>query len=345
MKVALVGAGHIAKQHLACLTALEGVHVSGVCDLSAAVAEAAAERFKIGAWFTDYANMLENVKPDVVHITTPASSHVALARAALDRGAHVIVEKPSTPTYPELEMLVAQAKSANRVLIEDFNYIFNTAPQKIIGKIRSGEFGAVTHVEVVQCLDILSVGGFADPNSPHPALSLRGGAIADFLPHLASLAYAFIGAPQKVTTAWSKRRPSPLPFDEFRALVTGERATASLVFSGSSFPDAFWLRVYGEKMQATTNLFETRLTFDRARGGPKPLRPFFSGLEEGKLIRRAAFTTLARKFQGPATYEGLHELLKRTYAALKGTKELPITMQDVLAINQFVEALKPAEAT
>ena len=82
-------------------------------------------------------------------------------------------------------------------------------------------------------------------------------------------------------------------------MVDAERGTAALGFSSSSQPDAFWLRVYGERMQATANLFETRLTFDGPRNVPKPLRPFFSGLEEGKAIRRAALATLLAQVQGP----------------------------------------------
>ena len=57
-------------------------------------------------------------------------------------------------------------------------------------------------------------------------------------------------------------------------------------------------------MQATANLFETRLTFDGPRNVPKPLRPFFSSLEEGKNIRRAALATLLRKFKSPGANEG-----------------------------------------
>jgi hypothetical protein len=76
---------------------------------------------------------------------------------------------------------------------------------------------------------------------------------------------------------------------------------------------------------------------------PKPLRPFFSGLEEGKAIRRAALNTLLRKFKGPGTYEGLWELLARTYRALANQSGLPVTASDVLEINRLVEALKPRE--
>ena len=126
-------------------------------------------------------------------------------------------------------------------------------------------------------------------------------------------------------------------------MVDAERGTAALGFSSSSQPDAFWLRVYGERMQATANLFETRLTFDGPRNVPTPLRSFLSGLEEGKTIRRAAWATLIRKFKGRGAYEGLWELLARTYRALADGSVLPVTAGDVLEVNRMVEALKPKE--
>jgi predicted dehydrogenase len=242
-----------------------------------------------------------------------------------------------------LETLVERAREVGRHLVEDHNYLFNHAPREILRRINSGEFGAVTHVEVLICLDILGPGSFADPNAPHPALTLAGGAIADFLPHLASLAHLFVGPHRTARTIWTKRKASPLPYDEFRAVVDAELGTAALGFSASSQPDAFWLRVYGEKMQATANLFETRLTFDGPRAVPKPLRPFVSSLEEGRMIRRAAWTTLLRKFKGPGAYEGLWEFLARTYRALADGSALPVTARDVLEVNRMVAALRPQE--
>lgn len=342
MKAALIGAGQIARQHLACLRQLPGVEVAAVCDLSPATAECAAERHGIRSWFTDHRSMLQEIRPDVVHVTTPPTSHFRLALDSLDAGAHVVVEKPATATFPELEALLRRAGEKGRALVEDHNYVFNRAPQEIVRRIDSGEFGAVTHVEVLICLDIFGPGGFADPNAPHPVLSMPGGAIADFLPHLASLAHLFVGPHRQAHAVWTKRRPSVLPYDEFRAVVEGERGTAALGFSACSQPDAFWLRVYGERMHASANLFETRLTFDGPRPGPKPLRPFFSGLEEGRAVRRAALATLLRKFKGPGAYEGLWELLGRTYRALAEGSPLPVPAQHVLEVNRLVEALKPA---
>jgi predicted dehydrogenase len=341
VKAVLIGAGQIARQHLACLKTLPDVQMAAVCDLSPSAAEAAAERYGIPTWFTDHRAMLDKVRPEVVHITTPPASHFRLAMDSLDVGAHVIVEKPATSTFVELEALAQRAKERGRHVVEDYNYLFNHATLEILRHIGSGQFGTVTHVEALICLDILGPDGFADPNSPHPALSLAGGAIADFLPHLASLAHRFVGPHRTVKTIWSKRKPTLLPFDEFRGLVDAERGTAVLGFSSNSQPDAFWLRVYGERMQATANLMETRLTFDGPRNVPKPLRPFFSGLEEGAVIRRAALATLLRKFKGPGAYEGLWELLARTYRALAEGSTLPIAASDVLEVNRLVQALKP----
>jgi hypothetical protein len=95
-------------------------------------------------------------------------------------------------------------------------------------------------------------------------------------------------------------------------------------------------------MQATANLFETRLTFDWLRPGPKPLRPLWNGLDEGRTVRRAALHSLLRKFgSSPGAYEGLWELLGRAYRAWAGGTPLPITDRQVLEVNRLVDALRP----
>jgi predicted dehydrogenase len=347
MKAALIGTGQIARQHLACLRTLPGVEIAGVCDLSRGLAECAAERFEVPSWFTDHRAMLAEVRPHVVHVTTPAASHFRLALDALDAGAHVLVEKPATVTFDELTTLVGRAAAAGRVLVENHNYVFNAATRAILDRIDSGDFGDVTHVEAFICLDILGPGSpFVDKNLPHPSTALPGGAISDFLTHLASLAYVFVGPHRTVHTVWSKRAgdESPLPSDEFRALVAAERGTAALGFSAHTRPDAFWLRVYGERMQAVADLFETRLIFRRLRGGPKPLRPLHDSLMESRDLARTAFGTLWRKLGGrPASYEGLWELLARTYRSIATGDEPPVAPRQVIAVNRLVTALKPPE--
>lgn len=341
---AVIGAGYISRYHIRAIQALPQVTLGGVCDLSPAVAESVSEQFGIERWYTNHLQMLDDLSPDVVHVTTPIASHVPLACDALDRGAHVLVEKPITATRDDWNDLRRRADSVDRWVVEDHNYLFNRPVRELRTLMEDGRFGDVMHVDITFCLD-LSGSVFADPNIRHEALDLPGGAIHDFLPHMAYLALAFIGRQRSVSTSWRKVDDhSPLPHDEFRALVNGERATATLGFSSHSQPDGFWITAYGTQMQARINLLEDRITTTRVRGGPPPLMHLFNGLQEGRQTRRSARRSLSRKLSGgPASYEGLFELVRCLYQSLSEDAEPPVTADQVDQTQQLVHALTATE--
>ena len=118
MKTCVIGAGHISRQHLACLRTLPQVELAGVCDLSPALAESAAEQFGVAGWYVDHRKMLAEICPDVVHVCTPPASHFALAVDCLEADAHTIVEKPITTRTEEFERLRALAEARGRNLLE-----------------------------------------------------------------------------------------------------------------------------------------------------------------------------------------------------------------------------------
>ena len=315
------------------------VDAVGLCDLSAVMAEATAEQYHVPRWFTDHRQMLGELNPDVVHITTPPGSHVPLAIDALEAGAHVLVEKPIALNPEDLERLKSIAERRKLLVLEDHNYLFNSSVQRILSLIASNEFGQVLHTDVMFCVDILGPGSrHADPNAPHPFSSLPGGAIADFVTHLAYLAYAFVGEHRSVRTIWRKRgEVDALPWDEFRALVDAEHGTAALGFSAHSRPDVFWLRVHGTKMRATASLFEPLLAIERPRGGPRALTPLLNGMSVACAYGRSGLSGLWRKLAGrPITYEGLWRLLQRFYESLEAGSEPPVPMRQIEAVNRLV---------
>jgi predicted dehydrogenase len=340
-RVALIGAGYIAREHLACLKQLGNVEVVAVCDRSPVMAEATADQFRVPDWFTDSAAMLAAVKPDVVHIATPPRSHVPLAIEALEAGAHVFVEKPIATGIADLEKLRAAADARGLWCIEDHNYLFNPAVQRLLTMQRSGELGEVVHVEITFCVDIAGPGSrHADPNAtgPSPFEGLPGGPFIDFATHLAYLAHAFVGAHRSVDVVARKRSSNPaLAADELRALVDCERGTASLGFSSHSQPDLFSLRVHGTKLRAEASLFEPLLRIEKVRSGPSPLQPVFNGLSAAKAHATSAIAGLARKLAGrPLTYAGLYTLLEQMYDALETGAEAPIAASDIAATNALV---------
>lgn len=346
IRSAVIGAGRVAQQHLACLTSLPNVELVAVCDLSRALAESAADRFGIPAWHTDHRRMLSEARPEVVHITTPAASHFRLAQDCLNADVHVFLEKPATVHFEEFVALKSLAELRSRVLVEDYNYLYNEPVRRLINEVQTGVIGEVVHVDVHLCLNVLDKDYHAvDPNLRSPVLDLTGGVIADFLPHLASLAHAFCGAVHSVRTSWEKRTlSSPLPFDEFRALLRGSRATGSLVFSAHAQPDAFRITVFGTNARATADIYENRLTRARLRPGPKPLIPLFNALDEARITRRSGWRLLWRKLgSGPGAYDGLWLLVQQLYESLAAAMPPPIALADMFEVNRLVEELKKVE--
>jgi predicted dehydrogenase len=87
---------------------------------------------------------------DAVAIATPISTHHALAREALARGKHVLIEKPITATAAEAEDLLALAAARERILMVDHTFIYTGAVRKIRELIRSGALGDVYYYDAVR---------------------------------------------------------------------------------------------------------------------------------------------------------------------------------------------------
>ena len=110
LRVAFVGAGRMARLHLHALRRVRTPHVvAAVCDTSEAAARGLAESAG-SVPYGSLAKLLREAKPDVVHVCTPAGTHVAPARQALLAGAHVYVEKPFVEVAAEARELLALAR-------------------------------------------------------------------------------------------------------------------------------------------------------------------------------------------------------------------------------------------
>ena len=73
---------------------MEDVEMVAVADVALERAQKSCEEYEIPAAFADYEEMLQQVEPDAVSVCTPNGLHAPCSIAALDAGAHVLVEKP-----------------------------------------------------------------------------------------------------------------------------------------------------------------------------------------------------------------------------------------------------------
>jgi predicted dehydrogenase len=130
LRVGVVGVGHLGRLHARVYSEMDSCELAGVFDTDCARAEEVASEFGTAAE-EGLEALLDGV--DAVSVATPTVSHHEVARACLDRGIHVLVEKPMARTVDEASDLVSAAEKAGAVIqvghIERFNPAVRAAMQ------------------------------------------------------------------------------------------------------------------------------------------------------------------------------------------------------------------------
>lgn len=122
LKVAVVGVGHLGKEHARVYTELPGVELVGVVDIQRKQAEKIAQQYNTQC-FSNHKEIIDKVA--AVSIAVPTKSHYVIAKEFLKQGIHVMIEKPMTGTVSEARELIGISKANGLVLqvgyIERFN--------------------------------------------------------------------------------------------------------------------------------------------------------------------------------------------------------------------------------
>ena len=124
LRVAVIGVGHLGRHHARLLAALPGVTVVAAVDLipeRAAAVAAAAGAEALG----DYRALFGRV--DAVTVAVPTADHLAVAREFLERGVHVLVEKPMAVSLAEADTMVGLAEHSGALLAVGHTERFNPA--------------------------------------------------------------------------------------------------------------------------------------------------------------------------------------------------------------------------
>jgi predicted dehydrogenase len=124
--------------------------LAGCVDLDPAMLQLAVERVGVPSdrCFTSLPAALAETEPDAVLVATTLPGHVPVARAALEAGCHVLLEKPFAPTLAEARGLVDLADERCLVLMVNQNYRFFPAPRAAAELVRSSSLGEPQEVQV-----------------------------------------------------------------------------------------------------------------------------------------------------------------------------------------------------
>ena len=177
IRVGLLAYGAIGDQHNSAAGATEGLRLTAAADTNPERLEAAKALAPDIATFTDSTEMLDSGLIDLVVISTPPNSHYSWAKESLNRGLHVILEKPMALTVQECDELIALAASKELLLVVYQNRRFDADFVTMKRLIDDGAIGDVFSYESF-------VGGYSKPCSFwHSMVDVSGGAIFDWGSH------------------------------------------------------------------------------------------------------------------------------------------------------------------
>lgn len=146
-KVGLLGAGFVLKPHARALLALPGTKLLAVCDHSPERAEAAARAFRIPQVYGSLEELLQ-ADLDVVHVLLPPDRHVEAARAIIEAGRHLFLEKPMGLAARDCQSLVELAASRQVQLGVNHNYLFVPAYETLRQHATDGTLGRLDQVTI-----------------------------------------------------------------------------------------------------------------------------------------------------------------------------------------------------
>jgi len=157
-RIAVVGTGWWATYtHIPALLAHPGVETIVLCDSNADKLHAAAETYQLTHTYTDVPTMLAQEQLDGAVIATSHASHFALARACLEEGLHLMIEKPMVLYAHEAKTLVDRAVARGKEIITGYPYHFTEHVRRLRQVVQGGELGAIQLVNCFMASHILDL--------------------------------------------------------------------------------------------------------------------------------------------------------------------------------------------
>ena len=350
LKVAIVGCGKIADDHLQQIRRIAECQIVGVCDRELLMAKQLAERFDVPLVFDDVSELLANCQPHVVHITTPPHTHFSLAIQCLNAGAHIYVEKPFTLTSEEARKVITTADERGLKVTVGHDLQFSPGARRLRELARAGYLGErPLHMESYYCYDL------GDPryakallaDADHWIRKLPGKLLQNVISHgIARIAeFLAVDSPlviaQGFTSAVLRQIGENDIVDELRVIVTdGSETTAYFTFSSQMRPLLNLFRIYGSANGI--ELDQERETVIRLPGeryksfAEKFLPPFGIARQQVTNVATNLRKFFANDFHAKA---GMKYLIESFYDSIKGELPVPIPYREIVLTATIMDSI------
>ncbi len=283
-KVAVVGAGYIAGYHVEALRTLDCVQVVGACDPDAARLDALCRRWNIPHGASSLADLVQDCRPDAVHLLVPPQYHAELAEEALQAGVHVLVEKPMALSGQDCARLIDLARANDVHLGVNHNSLFHPPFRRLLADLQAGKLGRIEHVVSINNLPLAQL-----QSGEHDHWMFRAPANVLFEqgPHPLAQICGLLGGIRRAETICSHERQlrTGAPFiANWQMSLECDDGTAQLCMAfGRSFPMAV-LQVIGQDGSAHVDLINNVYLLDRPTRRVPPLDSVIRRLQQARLM-------------------------------------------------------------
>lgn len=345
-RVALVGCGFIAAFHVQIIREIGDVELVAACDPVPGRAEVFAREHGIPKAVTSIDD-LAHEHVDVAHLLVPPDLHARMARALLEAGIGVLVEKPLTLDSAEASELDELARARGLPFGVNHNALFHPSFARLLERVRSGEIGRVEHVQVNLSVPLrqLDAGDFAhwmfrEPRNivfeqgPHPFTQ-----IAELVGGVESAQVSLLGT--------RELHPGQVFHDRWLCAAQAERGTVEVYLAfGQAFTRST-LQVLGSDGSLQADLFHNHLEGEIKTPWLDFWNSYLAGRRRGLMLRRSARhgliaylrQTLGLGPQQGAFYASMRDSIRGFHAALDAGRPVPADGAAGVRVLQWCEAV------
>jgi len=348
LRIAIVGCGKVADQHVQAIHRIPGCKIVALCDRELLLAKQLGERFGIAACFCELSKMLEAAHPNVVHITTPPQSHYSLAKQCLEFGINVYLEKPFTITAQEAESVVELAERRGLKLTVGHNYQFTLEMLEMRRLLKEGFLGGrPSHLESYWSYDLadLRYASAFLSNRAHWVRQLPGQLFHNLISHgIAKLAEFLDEVVEIIATAYQSDHLRSLGLedvlDELRVLIRDKQGTTAFFCFSTQVKGLNLLRAYGPSGSISANIITGSLIRSPSRSYKSYLTYFIPPLRNasqhfGNARRNIANFLRRRLYQD----FGMKELTERFYNSVRLGDEPPISYSEIISTARIMDEI------
>jgi UDP-N-acetylglucosamine 3-dehydrogenase len=318
LKVAVIGVGAMGKNHARIYWELPNLDFVGIADSDKDLGESISKRYGVD-YFQDFRKLLDTRKPDAVTIAVPTANHFDVALEAIQRGIHVLIEKPIAPSIEQGEKIIQAAQQHQVKLMIGHVERFNPAVVALKEKIQAGKIGKVFQLD-------------ARREGPFPARISDVGVVIDLSVHDIDIMRSVSGSEVVRVYAETEQRIHTKHEDLLTGLLRFEdKSVGTLNVNWLTPTKIRELHITGEMGLFKVDYLTQDLYFFEntgAQGSDWDTLRVLRGVNEGSTIKYA----LVKK-------EPLRSEQEAFIAAVNGESSIAVTGEDGLKALKIAEAI------